>query len=206
MYPGLALMKTHLYAESRFTCKTMIVGVLWKTIDNVLRLVVEAPHPWFNDWTEPACRRKFSSCHASRGRGLLTASHLCFSRSAAHLGEKGTPGTLSSRRHDAAVTCHTLWSTLVSVFHSPTSCQLPLLRSEALSPGRKQQTAEALWHKTLDEFVFLMCHREPFLLAQCLLFLDSCWVWHFILTGAEDCNPMRPLLRVASQTEAQFRC
>lgn len=49
-------------------------------------------------------------------------------------GWKRHPATLSSRRHHAAVTCHALWSALISVFHSPTSCQLPLLRSEALSP------------------------------------------------------------------------
>lgn len=58
-------------------------------------------------------------------------------------GEKWHPAALSSRRRDAPVTCHTLWSTLVSVFLSPTSCQLPLLRCKALSPGGRQQTAEA---------------------------------------------------------------
>ena len=111
-----------------------------------------------------ACVLWSFTCRASKG---LVSSHLCFSRSAAHLGgKKRLPATLSSRQHDAPVTCHTLWSTLVSVFDWPTSCQLPLLRSEALSPGRKQQTAEDLWHKTLDEFVFLMCHREPCPLAQ----------------------------------------
>lgn len=31
------------------------------------------------------------SCHESKGQGLLATSHLCFSRSAAHPGEKGTP-------------------------------------------------------------------------------------------------------------------
>lgn len=58
---------------------------------------------------------------------------------------------------------------------SPTPCQLPLLRSESLSPGRKQQTEEALWHKTVDEFVFLMCHREPFLLVERLFFFGQLW-------------------------------
>lgn len=66
----------------------------------MLRLIVEAPQFWIEDLSEPAWRGKFSSnvcviwrfsCHASRGRGLLAASHLCFSCGAAHPGEKGPP-------------------------------------------------------------------------------------------------------------------
>lgn len=95
MIPGLPIIKTHIY----MTIQSMLSSTVIYMQGKVASLIVKAQHPWVNDWCERGCRGKFSSracvvlrfsCHASRRQGPLTTFHLCFSRSAAHPGEKGT--------------------------------------------------------------------------------------------------------------------
>lgn len=102
--------------------------------------------------------------------------------------EKDTPAALSGRRRDTPLPSLHLPHSLIHSRQGPPATRLsaPIAQTwNFISEG-----CGGPCDTTLDAFVFLMSRGETLLSAQRLAFLRSVFEGgHFILAGAEDCDP-----------------